>query len=72
VTFVKTASPGSTQHVKKGRHRRFEEARAFKLRTTELSPAPCEECGAEPDDEHASWCMATEDAHMDEAGGREL
>jgi len=48
-------------HVKKGRHRRFEEARAFKLRTTESTPEPCAECGAEPDDEHASWCLATED-----------
>ena len=47
--------------VKKGRHRRFEEARAFKLRTTEMTPEPCPECGAEPDDEHASWCLATED-----------
>ena len=47
--------------MKKGRHRRFEEARAFKLRTTELGDEPCPECGAEPDDEHASWCLATED-----------
>jgi len=51
--------------VKKGRHRRFEEARALK-RSTDLDlsaifdPAgaePCPECGAEPLDEHASWCM---------------
>lgn len=48
--------------MKKGRHRRFEEARAFKLRTSaELTPEPCPECGAEPEDEHASWCLATED-----------
>lgn len=58
--------------MKKGRHRRFEEARAFKLRTTELSPEPCAECGAEPDDEHASWCLATEEAPQDEASGRDL
>ena len=56
-------------HVKKGRHRRFEEARAFKLRTTELAPEPCPECGAEPDDDHASWCLATEDHLEDEASG---
>ena len=47
--------------MKKGRHRRFEEARAFKLRSTELAAEPCPECGAAPDAEHASWCLATED-----------
>jgi hypothetical protein len=46
--------------MKKGRHRRFEEARALK-RTTEVVVEPCPECGAEPDAEHASWCLATED-----------
>jgi hypothetical protein len=52
--------------VKKGRHRRFEEARALKrsndLDISEIfAPAetePCAECGAEPGDDHASWCMA--------------
>jgi hypothetical protein len=51
--------------VKKGRHRRFEEARALKRSndldlTAIFDPAddePCPECGAEADDEHASWCM---------------
>ena len=47
--------------MKKGRHRRFEEARAFKLRTTDAVPEPCAECGADPEDDHASWCLATED-----------
>jgi hypothetical protein len=47
-------------HVKKGRHRRFEEARALK-RLNEVDVEPCPECGAGPDDEHASWCRATED-----------
>lgn len=50
--------------MKKGRHRRFEEARAQKrqLLTNELlSEEPCAECGAEPGDPHASWCLATED-----------
>jgi hypothetical protein len=48
--------------VKKGRHRRFEEARAQKRMTAgELSLEPCAECGAAPDAEHASWCLATED-----------
>jgi hypothetical protein len=59
--------------VKKGRHRRFEEARALK-RTSDLDLAaifdpadtdPCPECGAEPGAEHASWCLfeADEDEH---------
>ena len=42
--------------MKKGRHRRFEEARALK-RSTEVELEPCPECGADPEDEHASWCM---------------
>lgn len=46
--------------MKKGRHRRFEEARALK-RSTEVIVEPCPECGADPEDEHASWCLATED-----------
>ena len=51
--------------VKKGRHRRYEEARAVKRTTSELQlddvgfkpVEPCPECGAEPGLEHASWCM---------------
>lgn len=46
--------------MKKGRHRRFEEARALK-RTNEVTVEPCPECGAEPETEHASWCLATAD-----------
>lgn len=46
--------------MKKGRHRRFEEARALK-RLTETTLEPCAECGADPEGEHASWCLATED-----------
>jgi hypothetical protein len=46
--------------VRKGRHRRFEEARALK-RSIEVVVEPCPECGADPEDEHASWCLATED-----------
>ena len=45
--------------MKKGRHRRFEEARALK-RTTEPRVEPCPECGAVPVDEHASWCLYEE------------
>jgi len=43
--------------VKKGRHRRFEEARSLK-RSVATANHRCPECGAEPEDEHASWCMA--------------
>ncbi len=52
--------------MKKGRHRRFEEARALK-RSNEVVAEPCPECGAGPEDEHASWCLASEDADNDEA-----
>lgn len=52
------------RHVKKGRHRRFEEARSLK-RAIEVVPEPCPECGAEPEEEHASWCMY-EAAELDE------
>jgi hypothetical protein len=54
--------------VKKGRHRRFEEARDLKraVKTAETEAEPCPECGAEPGKEHASWCLATEDEYDDE------
>jgi hypothetical protein len=42
--------------VKKGRHRRFEEARSLK-RAVEVTVEPCPECGADPEDDHASWCL---------------
>ncbi|HLX88052.1 MAG TPA: hypothetical protein VKR22_06310 [Acidimicrobiales bacterium] len=46
--------------MKKGRHRRFEEARSLK-RSVATANGRCPECGAEPDDQHASWCMAESD-----------
>jgi hypothetical protein len=46
--------------VKKGRHRRFEEARSLK-RSVATDQRRCPECGAEPEDEHASWCLAESD-----------
>lgn len=59
--------------MKKGRHRRFEEARALKRSDSlDLSaifdPAdaePCPECGADPGASHATWCLyeAAEDEH---------
>jgi len=66
---VSTSRVRSTQ-VKKGRHRRFEEARALK-RTTEPRVEPCPECGAMPGDDHAAWCLHDEvetDEADDEAG----
>lgn len=46
--------------VKKGRHRRFEEARSLK-RSIATDHRRCPECGADPEDRHASWCLASED-----------
>ena len=54
--------------MKKGRHRRFEEARALK-RSPEVTSEPCAECGADPDDDHASWCLAGVDDDDDWFGG---
>lgn len=56
--------------MKKGRHRRFEEARALK-RSIEGIVEPCAECGAAPDAEHATWCRAMEDDEYDEYEGQE-
>jgi len=53
--------------VKKGRHRRFEEARSLK-RSMTTANTRCPECGAEPDDEHASWCLAESDELDDVLG----
>jgi hypothetical protein len=52
--------------VKKGRHRRFEEARSLK-RAVEVVVEPCPECGADPEDDHASWCLY-EASELDEEG----
>jgi hypothetical protein len=52
--------------VKKGRHRRFEEARALKRLESDDQAEPCAECGAEPGAEHASWCLAMEELPEDE------
>jgi hypothetical protein len=59
LSVLAAARVGSTD-VKKGRHRRFEEARALK-RSTEVMAEPCPECGADPEDDHASWCLFEED-----------
>ncbi|PZS20296.1 MAG: hypothetical protein DLM54_05840 [Acidimicrobiales bacterium] len=46
--------------MKKGRHRRYEEARRAK-RSTEVVVQRCAECGAGPEEDHASWCLAEEE-----------
>jgi hypothetical protein len=61
--------------VKKGRHRRFEEARALKRNTDMLDDdeeeeapvpgEPCPECGR-TGTEHASWCLHEEDEATEE------
>ena len=48
--------------MKKGRHRRFVEARELKRTSTTVQRA-CPECGAEPEDVHAEWCLAEEDRY---------
>jgi hypothetical protein len=53
--------------VKKGRHRRFEEARSLK-RSVVTAPESCPECGADPEDEHASWCLAESEDFEDDGG----
>ena len=53
--------------MKKGSHRRFEEARALKRANDgdieeifgQVRTA-CDECGAEPGEAHSSWCLAEE------------
>ncbi len=49
--------------MKKGRHRRFEEARALKEARVggDLRLEPCAECEAAPGAPHASWCLAEQD-----------
>ena len=52
--------------MKKGRHRRFEEARALKRLESDDHVEACAECGAEPGADHADWCRAMEDLDDDE------
>ncbi len=48
--------------MKKGRHRRFVEARELK-RSTGPRATTCVECGAAPEDVHAEWCLVEEDRY---------
>jgi hypothetical protein len=62
--FVLARLGSGVYFVKKGRHRRFQEARDLK-RAVEIVAEPCPECGAEPGSEHAAWCLAMEDEEYD-------
>lgn len=50
--------------MKKGRHRRYVEARELKRTNDDLdqmfaeNEEPCVECEALPGQDHKSWCMA--------------
>ncbi len=58
--------------MKKGRHRRFEEARSLK-RSIEVVVEPCPECGAGPEEDHAAWCLyEAEDLEAEEDAERLL
>ena len=54
--------------MKKGRHRRYEEARALKQTSDgfdalfEDDEEPCPECQALPGHDHRSWCALNSDA----------
>ena len=53
--------------MKKGRHRRYEEARALKQASDnfealfEENEEPCPECNALPGQDHRSWCQLDSD-----------
>ncbi len=62
--------------MRKGRHRRFEEARALKrLSDAIITGEPCVECGAGANQPCASWCLARveedEDDDLDEVAAYE-
>ena len=60
--------------MKKGRHRRFEEARALKHIPQDLTldgdfaprTEPCPECDAPPSAPHATWCLHEEGDELDD------
>ena len=67
--------------MKKGRHRRFEEARALKRSTDTLDEhmleevigrvtgaEPCPECAEPPGKAHKSWCQHEDDVDDEDDG----
>ncbi|MEE2682374.1 MAG: hypothetical protein VYD77_00395 [Actinomycetota bacterium] len=57
--------------MKKGRHRRYEEARALKQQNDQLddlfteNEMPCAECEALPGQDHKDWCLAQTEIETD-------
>ncbi len=60
--------------MKKGRHRRYVEARELKRQNDgfddlfEENEDPCDECGALPGQDHKSWCLNAGAAAMADEG----
>lgn len=58
--------------MKKGRHRRYEEARALKQTSDgfdslfEDDEEPCPECAALPGHDHRSWCARSGEVEPEE------
>ena len=59
--------------MKKGRHRRYEEARSLKRTSDDFDQRfeddeePCLECGALPGQDHKGWCVLDEVEDEDES-----
>lgn len=63
--------------MKKGRHRRYEEARALKHTSDDLddlfadNEEPCPECDALPGQDHKAWCLRGSEAVVAGADDRD-
>jgi hypothetical protein len=63
LSVLGTASISLEAFMKKGRHRRYEEARALKQSNDSLDDLfddnedPCPECDALPGQDHKDWCL---------------
>ncbi len=66
--------------MKKGRHRRYEEARAVKHTVIDIrlddegfqpEIEPCPECGAGPGAPHAAWCLHEEALDEEDSEGED-
>ena len=57
--------------MKKGRHRRYEEARSLKRTSDDFDQRfeddeePCLECGALPGQDHKGWCVLGDESDED-------
>jgi hypothetical protein len=63
LSVLRTTSKSLEAFMKKGRHRRYEEARALKQSNDSLDDLfddnedPCPECEALPGQDHKDWCL---------------